>query len=183
MMTSTDFRPNCALSCGNGVLDKAHAVVNGGAILVNVEDIPAGGTVIHKERLAAVTDQGVKARRGLVRSHQMGRNRVRFVVHGQGAARRVRRIPTFQLINEVGNPGVGLVEGFAVGRADQLRPLFTNPGQRKDGAVNSIGAPVLVLKLVEVHHLSRRMNQVSREGHLLSVHNSHQADRAQRVAG
>ena len=177
------FQPELRLELGNGVLNKAHAVVDGGAILVDAEDIPAGRTVIHKERLAAVTDQRVKARGGLVRSHQMGRNRVGFVIHGQGCARSVRRIPTFQLVNEVGNPGVGLVEGFAVGRADQLRPLFANPRQRKDGAVNSIGAPVLVLKFVEVHHLPRRVNQVTREGHLLSVHNSHQADGAQRVAG
>ena len=53
-----------------------------------------------------------------------------------------------RLIKSV-NPGIGTGKGFAVRGADQLRPLFTQALQGEDGTVNSIGAHILVLQLVE----------------------------------
>src|SRR5579862_6544851 len=135
------FHAELRLKLGNGVLNKTHAIVNGSSVLIDAEDIPACRTVIHEERLTAVADQGVKTRSRVNGCDQMGRNGEGLALHRQEPAA-VSRVPALQFINQPGDSGVHLREGFTMRRADQSRSLFANSCQRKDGAVNSIRTAV-----------------------------------------
>src|SRR5208337_756005 len=69
------------LEFGKGVFDKAHSIVNRPGEYVRSAKIGAGCTVVDKERLPAVTDQGIKTRACLIRSYEVRRNRERLVFH------------------------------------------------------------------------------------------------------
>src|ERR1035437_8350123 len=92
------FHSILRLELRNGMLNETHSIVNGGSILVDAKAIPACRAVIHEERFAAVTDQGIKTRSGVYGSHEMGRNCDWFAIHRKEPAP-VCRIPTFELRN------------------------------------------------------------------------------------
>jgi hypothetical protein len=109
------FEPVASSEFRKRVLHKPDAVVHGDGQQEGIEKAAAGGAVVNDHRLAAVTDQRIGSRAGLMGTDQMRSDRKGLVVDGQALAGGVGLAPSPQFPDQIRNPAIGVREGFTVG--------------------------------------------------------------------